>query len=106
MLRRRLFGFPLLGIACALGRAAAQETAPARPEDTEAWQPVPPIVAPGAGPPGGGPPADAIVLFDSDDLDEWVDTRNGAPAGWTLRDGYMGAYGATRPTISIATCRG
>lgn len=78
----------LFGSACFAGRIAAQEVASARPEETEVWQPVPPVVAPGAAA-IGAPPADAIVLFDGTGLREWVNTRDGAPAAWTLRAGHM-----------------
>jgi alpha-3'-ketoglucosidase len=74
-------------LACAAVSAAAQERA--RPEDTEIWQPVPAVVAPGPASGSAALPADAIVLFDGDDLDEWVNTRDGAPAAWTLRDGHL-----------------
>ena len=40
---------------------AAQEAKP-KPEDTEVWKPVPPVVTAGAT--CGAPPSDAIVLFD------------------------------------------
>jgi hypothetical protein len=65
----------------------AQE--PTRPEDTEVWQPVPTAVAPGPEAARRGAPADAIVLFDGSDLREWVNTGDGAPARWTLRDGHL-----------------
>jgi alpha-3'-ketoglucosidase len=78
----------LVCISCATARVAAQDPARARPEDTELWQPSPPIVAPGAVP-AGGPPADAIVLFDGTNLDEWVNTRDGASAAWIIADGSL-----------------
>ncbi|HUG40904.1 MAG TPA: DUF1080 domain-containing protein [Longimicrobiales bacterium] len=58
------------------------------PEATEVWAPVPPVVRPG---PGAAfpPPADAIVLFDGTGLGEWVNVRDGAPAGWDVADGVM-----------------
>ncbi|HQR89276.1 MAG TPA: DUF1080 domain-containing protein, partial [Caulobacter sp.] len=60
---------PSVVLAAAIGLLAA---APAqnRPEDTEVWTPVPAKVEPAAT--AGQAPADAIVLFDGDDLDQWV----------------------------------
>ena len=80
----------VLGAAGLAGHAVAQGSpaAAARPEDTEVWQPVPPVVAP-APAADTAAPADAIALFDGTNLDEWVDVRDGSPAGWTLADGVM-----------------
>ncbi len=58
-----------------------------RPADTEVWEPVPPIVAAGAT--DAAPPADAVVLFNGRNLDEWVNTRDKSPAGWTVADGVL-----------------
>jgi hypothetical protein len=80
--------FRWLCLACVLGSVGAQERAQ-RSEDTEVWQPVPAVVMPGPSASGGAPPADALVLFDGSDLDEWVNTRDGAAAGWTLRGGLI-----------------
>jgi hypothetical protein len=68
--------------------AFAQDT-PTRPEDTEVWQPAPRVVTPAPATAPIAPPADAIVLFEGADLDAWVSTRDGAPAGWTVRDGLL-----------------
>lgn len=55
------------------------------PIATEVWEPIPPKVKPGTYP---APPADAIVLFEGDDLDQWVSSKEaGAPAPWTIEDG-------------------
>jgi hypothetical protein len=59
------------------------------PRDTELWEPVPPVVAPGASTAGLAPPSDAIVLFGGANLDEWVSARDGSPAGWSVGDGAM-----------------
>jgi hypothetical protein len=57
-----------------------------RPEDTEFYSPVPPVVTPGEVP--SAAPSDAIVLFDGHDLDQWVAAADHqSPAGWTVADG-------------------
>jgi hypothetical protein len=58
-----------------------------RPEDTEVWEPVPKVVAPGAT--DAAPPSDAIVLFDGKNLDEWVSSRDKSPARWIVADGVL-----------------
>ncbi len=80
----------LAAVSGLAGNAAAQPAgAAARPEDTEIWQPVPPVVMPGPATIGGTPPTDAIVLFDGVSLDAWVSVRDGAPAGWIVADGRL-----------------
>jgi hypothetical protein len=54
-------------------------------------RPQPPVVAPGT--PStpeapGQPPSDAVVLFDGTSLDGWVG-KDGAPARWTVENGYV-----------------
>jgi hypothetical protein len=66
---------------------AAAQTPQGDPKDTEQWEPVPPIVTPGAR--ADAPPSDAIVLFDGRNLDQWVNTKDHAPAGWKLGRGVM-----------------
>jgi hypothetical protein len=51
-------------------------------------RPMAPVVTPApAGPPVPAP-ADAIVLFDGKNLDQWTDAK-GQPAKWKVEDGYM-----------------
>src|SRR5215471_8453871 len=59
----------------------------AKPEDTEVWEPVPPVVTPGAT--NDAPPSDAIVLFNGKNLDEWVSVKDKTPAGWVVGDGVV-----------------
>ena len=77
----------LLTPALALAQAAPSPTPGAKPQDTEVYTPVPPVITPGATP--TAPPSDAIVLFDGKNLNEWVNTRDKAPAGWTVANGLM-----------------
>ena len=76
---RRFARIPLL--ACALSLTAphlsTQDVYSADAPPTE-----PPIVDPGP------PPADAIVLFDGKNLNQWANEKGGE-AGWELRDGAV-----------------
>lgn len=57
------------------------------PKDTEVWAPEPSRIMPGA---PTKAPSDAIVLFDGDDLREWVSTSSpGKPADWTVAKGVL-----------------
>ena len=62
--------------------SAAAQTPQGDPKATEQWEPVPPVVMPGAGP--GRAASDAIILFDGRNLDQWVNTKDHAPAGWKV----------------------
>lgn len=80
----------LLAIAFViLGMNAASAQEINDPETTEVWLPEPEIVTPGAAG-HAAPPADAIVLFDGFNLDQWVSAdRENAPALWTVSDGSV-----------------
>jgi hypothetical protein len=67
--------------------ASSAALAQDKPEDTEVWSPIPAKVTPAAI--VGGAPSDAIVLFDGDDLDQWVSAKDKSPAGWTVEGGVV-----------------
>ena len=66
---------------------AVQATPKPNPKDTEVWEPVPPVVTPGAT--DSDPPSDAIVLFDGKNLNEWVSAQDHTPARWLVHDGIV-----------------
>jgi hypothetical protein len=88
---------PAIGAGCNSTRDAGDDTmdtpsldgnatSPSqRPEETEVWEPVPPVVVPGW---NGAPPSDAIVLFDGSDLSAWS-AEDGSAAGWRVEGGAM-----------------
>ena len=91
-----LFAFPvllfmtsiLLGPAAPSANGQASATAPAaKPEETEVWEPVPPVVTPGAT--AAAPPSDAVILFDGKNLDEWVSAQDKSPAKWIVANGVV-----------------
>ena len=55
-----------------------------KPEDTEKWEPVPPVVT--AGKVVGEAPSDAVVLFDAKSgLSQWKDVASGGDAKWDVK---------------------
>ena len=95
MIRFVLGAFGLMGLF-----SSSSALAQARPEDTEAWSPKPPVVAPGAV--AGAAPSDAIVLFDGKSLDQWVSSQDRSPAKWTVDDGV---FTVDKPSGNIETRR-
>src|SRR4051812_4784165 len=78
----------LLALVAASASLLAQRTDGAlSPAATEVWAPVPRVVAPGRV--DAAPPADAFVLFDGRNLDQWISSKDGSPAAWRLADGLL-----------------
>ncbi|HUQ97637.1 MAG TPA: DUF1080 domain-containing protein [Chitinophagaceae bacterium] len=80
---KRTLAFMTLA-ACTLGalQSHAQDTT-MKPEMTEFYTPVPPVVTPGKA--AGEAPSDAIVLFGGKDLSQWVSLKDTTKAaGWTI----------------------
>jgi hypothetical protein len=62
---------------------AYMANAQSKPEDTEKWEPVPPVVT--AGKTVGEAPSDAVVLFDGKTgLSQWKDVASGGDAKWNV----------------------
>ncbi len=73
-------------IATGFTTANAQEKM--KPEDTEYYTPVPPVVTPGKT--CGDAPSDAIILFNGKDLSKWVETDDTTKeANWNVHDGIL-----------------
>lgn len=78
--------YSVLVLLLSINIASAQK---AKPEDTEFYTPVPPVVTP-TWINTLMPPPDAIVLFDGKNLDQWVTTNDTTkPANWTVAKGIM-----------------
>lgn len=59
-----------------------------KPEETEVYSPVPPVVTPGKT--NADAPSDAIILFDGKNLDQWVSGEDATkPAGWKVADNIL-----------------
>jgi hypothetical protein len=83
------------------GAAAAAQPARGNPADTEVWEPVPKVVTPGSLS-SSSAPADAVVLFDGGNLNEWVSTKDKSPATWKVADGVLTV---NKPAGNIETKR-
>jgi len=77
----------LTSLIAAIALVSAQQSPKPNPKDTEVWEPVPPVVTPGAT--DSEPPSDAIVLFDGKNLDAWVSAQDHTPAKWFVHDGIL-----------------
>ncbi|WP_425491768.1 3-keto-disaccharide hydrolase [Luteimonas saliphila] len=83
--RDRMAARALLLAGGVLGCANAPAHDPsADPEKTEAWTPVPAVVAT----PVGAAPSDAVVLFDGSGLGAW-ESEQGGDAPWKVADGVL-----------------
>lgn len=79
-----LFAFAACSIST-LSTAAESKKEPWQlAEETEVWEPVPPVVSA----PANGVPSDAVVLFDGKDLSKW-ESVNGGAAAWNLAQGAV-----------------
>ena len=72
-----------------------------KPQDTEYYSPVPPVITPGSTPRDA--PSDAIILFDGKNLDQWVNTKDSTPAKWILADNAMTVNKSTGDIQTRAT---
>jgi len=82
---RRRFALIAAGLFL-IGAAFAAAQKPWPVHDPE--RPMAKVVAPGPAGPPVPPPADAVVLFDGQNLGQWTDAK-GQPAKWKIADGYM-----------------
>ncbi len=57
------------------------EIEPTKPEETEFYEPVVPVVGPAT---NGKIPSDAIILFDGSNLDGWISAKDSTAAKWHL----------------------
>ncbi len=82
--------FFLLFIFTASYVKAQPSPASMKPEMTEFYEPVPPIVTPGKATANAAitAPSDAIVLFDGKDLSKWRN-KDGGPAQWEVKNGVI-----------------
>ena len=69
-------------------------------------RPLPSIIR--AGVTDSSPPSDAIVLFDGNDLSEWVFEKGGGDVKWKVQDGYMEVVpksGSIQTRQSFGSCQ-
>ncbi|HEY5463272.1 MAG TPA: DUF1080 domain-containing protein [Hanamia sp.] len=83
---KKQFFFSMALIAGSIVAANAQQTM--KPEDTEYYTPVPPVVTPGKN--CGEAPSDALILFDGKNLDKWVTADDTTKqADWFVKNGIL-----------------
>ena len=70
---------------CSIINSAKKDQHPWKVHDMN--RPLPKVVTPAEQP--GQPPSDAVILFDGNDLSNWVSEKDGSNAKWKVEDGYM-----------------
>ncbi|MEO6966075.1 MAG: DUF1080 domain-containing protein [Acidobacteriaceae bacterium] len=89
MTRKQFLTLPALAaLMMVTAPVFAQQSTKMKPEATEVWTPVPPVVTPG-GICEEPPPSDAIVLFNGKNLDQWVLNKDQSPATWIVHNGIV-----------------
>ena len=86
-MRQTTLSILLVAALAASAVPAIAQAAPMKPEATEVWSPVPPLVTPGVT--ASAPPSDAIILFNGSNEDAWVSAKDQSPARWTVHDGVL-----------------
>jgi len=89
-MHKRLFVF-FTGLLLLLSAAPARSQVDTKWKTHDLDRPLPPVVTPGTSSTQdspGKPPSDAIVLFDGNNLSQWLD-KDGAPAKWKVESGYF-----------------
>jgi hypothetical protein len=84
MIQKLSYLLTLALISTAVSLYAEDDANLPKPEVTEYYTPVPPVVSA----PAGVPPSDAIVLFDGTNFDAWSPVKKGSK-GWEISDGAM-----------------
>ena len=79
---KQFVGIHLIAAATLLAGCLSAAEKKIRAEDTEQWEPIPQVIAP------GNIPQDAIALFDGRNLDAWVGS-DGEAARWRVKDNTM-----------------
>jgi hypothetical protein len=88
MKHKHLFAMSAAVLFATLVQAQDQQQQQMKPEETEIWQPVPKVVTPGKT--NADPPSDAIVLFNGQNLNEWVDAQDSSkPAEWDVANDVL-----------------
>ena len=93
----------VLAAAASLGLWAAQ----AQWQVHDPGRPMAPVVAPGPAGTPAPPPADAVVLFDGQDLSKWTNAK-GQPAAWKVENGYfevVSGTGSVRTVQGFGDCQ-
>jgi hypothetical protein len=93
--------FIVFALFASMPLLAQQKDIKLPPEATEFWEPVPKKVTPGTQ--NHLPPSDAIVLFDGNNLNNFVSARTGGFTEWKVENG---AFTVTPRTGDIQTKQG